>query len=1094
VPLSANLEASFGADGFSLDASFDGLSEIFGAVGLPSLSLDASGTPDLGDFSLEGVAGALGDLDGVIGGALDGFPDVTGLLGPLDASLSTLRLIGDTDFAGLSTQLETAFVPEGAGLAPLVAGAGALGGLPGPRALLDALAALGVDLRAPGALLGGTAGGIVSLVQLLGALMGVEATSAEIERRIDLSADLLDADRLAVLIGQVRAAGGASLAGLMAGVDADDPGVVEIVAAPIEAYAGLVQELVYLVVRGVAFAEATVVHADFPALAVELTVATTGLQESALPPVRALVESFRPMIDQVAALQLPDVGPQTLIDASASLAGQLQTVVDGVAPTAISGLFDPLLDPVLAPIRAVNDQIEAIVAAINAAFQPIRDALHAIDLAPVHEALSTLMGPVQEAIDAINSLLTASQTEVQEAVNDVVSALTPVQTALTEARDAIAAPFNQVHSMLAALDLAALQASLEQTIGQVASAIGAAPVQPVFDVASDVIETAADALSLVPRSLLPDDVKAELDTACASLTSIDLEATRTLLHQELDEIVSSIDASALDAVQAGYQAVKDFVASIDPEPLIAQLESEAFAALSEALDAIDPTTLLAGPLAALDTVRHALDDVDIDALLRPVDDALDTVVDTIESVDPAALVAPVEDALTGVRTTISETLHLQEATAQLEAMDAFVASLAGRLDPAPLLTELQARWSDLLAPLREHGPSVGESLLAGLLGPGAGLAGTGGFLEVLAWIRGVRSGTDVVHGRLERAAARASATRASLATLDLTAVAGELRGAYDALTAAVAALPANSLLRSRLEVTVTATDPRADLATITANLQRVVDRFDEASVTIAATTPPDRSEVSLIAAGLGAAFAPAAPVLAKGRDALRIVGIESLENGLGPALADALEQIGPEPVLAPFAAVVQSIEARLVELVHDGVVVPLTDAVAEVQQLIDSLSVTALLGGVEGVKDDLLGLVDAVRPEHVLSDVIGTFTGLRDTLHALDPLAPIRIAVETLRSTVDTFTREFAPSKLLEPVVTVYDDLAALIGAFDVAGLLEPVLTALGELQRQIDGGMDEVIDALEKLKDACNSEGGPIPGLDLSVAASVDIGGGLGF
>src|SRR5262245_47047107 len=182
MPLSANLEASFGADGFSLDGSFDGLSEIFGGVALPSLSLDASGAPDLGDFSLEGVSGALGDLDGVIGGALDGFPDVTALLGPLDASLSVLRLVGETDFAGLSTQLETAFVPEAAGLAPLVAGAGALGGLPGPRALLDTLAAMGVDIRAPGALLGGTAGGIVSLVQLLGALMGVEATSAELER------------------------------------------------------------------------------------------------------------------------------------------------------------------------------------------------------------------------------------------------------------------------------------------------------------------------------------------------------------------------------------------------------------------------------------------------------------------------------------------------------------------------------------------------------------------------------------------------------------------------------------------------------------------------------------------------------------------------------------------------------------------------------------------------------------------------------------------------------------------------------------------------------------------------------------------------
>ena len=51
------------------------------------------------------------------------------------------------------------------------------------------------------------------------------------------------------------------------------------------------------------------------------------------------------------------------------------------------------------------------------------------------------------------------------------------------------------------------------------------------------------------------------------------------------------------------------------------------------------------------------------------------------------------------------------------------------------------------------------------------------------------------------------------------------------------------------------------------------------------------------------------------------------------------------------------------------------------------------------------------------------------------------------------------------------------------------MLTALHELERQVDGGMDEVLDALEKLKSACSSSGGPIPGLDLGVSASVDVG-----
>src|SRR4051812_22004454 len=126
MALSANLEASFGADGFDLESSFSGLGGIFSGVALPSLSLDASGAPDLGGLSLDGVAGSLGDLDGVIGGALDGFPDVTALLGPLEAALSVLRLAGGTDFSAISAQLEGVSV-DTAGLAGLVSGVGELG-------------------------------------------------------------------------------------------------------------------------------------------------------------------------------------------------------------------------------------------------------------------------------------------------------------------------------------------------------------------------------------------------------------------------------------------------------------------------------------------------------------------------------------------------------------------------------------------------------------------------------------------------------------------------------------------------------------------------------------------------------------------------------------------------------------------------------------------------------------------------------------------------------------------------------------------------------------------------------------------------------
>lgn len=1094
MALSADLEASFTADGFDLSASISSLGDIFGDVALPELSLDDTPALDLGAFASGDVLAAAGDLEGIIGGALDGFPDVTSLLQPLEAALSAIELVGQADVDALVAELEAALLPQHPGLADLVGATSGLGSLPGVQALTGGISAVGLDLRAPGALLGGAAGGVVSLVQLLGALMGVEVASAEIERRMSLAADLLAADRLSALRGRVRAAGGVALAGLLEGVDADDAGVVDIVAAPIEAYAGLVRELVDATVRGVAFAEAAIVHADFEALAVELTLATAGLQESALAPVRELVASAAPIVDLIGRIEVPDVGPDALVAAASDLAGQLQTLIDGVAPTSISALIDPVLDPVLAPIRAVNDVVEQITATIDAAFGPIRDALAAIDLARVETALETITRPVQDAVDAIASVLDDSQTEVQNAVDAVVGALAPVESALITARDEIAAPFNAVHGVLSTLDLAALQATLEETIGSVASAVSSAPVRPVFDVASGVISTAADALSLVPRSLLPDDLQAELETACATVQAIELEPTRALLHDELADILAEIDAGALEAVQTGYQAVQDFIASIDPEPLAAELDAGTFGALAQALADLDPEALLAEPLAALEEVRAALDGIDVEALLAPVEQALDTVNETIESLDAATLVAPVEEALTGARTMIADTLRLDEWTAQLEAIDAEVAAFVERFDPAGPLAELQARWSALLAPLRDRGPSVAGSLLGGLLGPSGGLAAGGGLPEVIAWIGGERDGSQVVRERLERARDRAAQSQAELAGADLDAVATEIRDAYAALTAAVDALPEDSLLRTRLTPTVAATDPRADLTVIGGNLDRATSRFGEAATAIALLTSADRSEVSLVAGGLGAAFSPWSPVLDTGRRLLAVTGIEPPVGHPGTALANALEEIGPGPILAPFAAVVETTLNRLTALVHDGVVAPLTEGVAELQALVDALSVDTLLGGIEGVRTELLGLVDELRPTTVLEAPIATFENLRTTLATLDPLAPVRVAVETLRGTSDRFAAEFAPSVLLAPVIAVHHDVAGLVGAFDVAGLLDPVLAALGDIGRQLDDGMDEVIDALAELQAACSSDGGPIPGIDLSVAASVDLGGALGL
>ena len=137
----------------------------------------------------------------------------------------------------------------------------------------------------------------MSLLQLLGALLAVESISRTIEARATLAADLLGADRLAGLIARVHASGGVQLATLLEGIDPDEAAIVDIVAAPIEAYLGLVAELSGALVCSLAFAEATVVDADFGAPRRRACRGgPAGLSESGLPRSAALIESAVPLL------------------------------------------------------------------------------------------------------------------------------------------------------------------------------------------------------------------------------------------------------------------------------------------------------------------------------------------------------------------------------------------------------------------------------------------------------------------------------------------------------------------------------------------------------------------------------------------------------------------------------------------------------------------------------------------------------------------------------------------------------------------------------------------------------------------------------
>ena len=1096
MPLSATLGASFGAGGFQLDASFSGLTDVLEGVGLPTLSfagdLDAI---DLESFDLSDVIGSMSTVIGRLDSVVGTLPDLDVVLGPLRAALAMLDLVASGELPDLVTSFETAIGPTGTGLPALFETAGRLGDIPGVQPVIDIFAPLGLDLRAPGALVGGPSGGLISLIQLVGALLGVETASREIDERAELAVGLLAAPRIAGLVAVVGQATAARLADLLDGIDPNDATLVDIVARPIETHLADVRELLDLLVRGLAYAEATLVDADLPELVGGLTLASVALSSSALAPVDAFVATLRGYAQPLLDVAVPELGADVVWGATAALASQMETAIAEIEPSTLRRAIDPILDPVLSPLRAVRQALDELGAVLATVLDPVSDAIDAVDLGVITDAIDTVVNPLQDVLDAIGGAIAGATAEVEDLVGSVDDLLDPVRDALTDAAAVITAPFESVSSVLDSLDLDTLLATITETLTAVANALGSVPVRPVFDVAGGAIETTADALGLVPKALLPDDLKAALEAACAPVEALDLEPVRAELHSRLEAIVDGLDASVLEAVEAGYREVTAFVASIDPRPLLTDLEGQAFDALADGLDQLDPTVLLAPIGEVLDEVRHALGSIDLRGMLHPIDEALDTVVSTLNQVSPDELLAPVTQLLDDVREQVDTTLALATWSERLDEVEQSVIDHAGRFDPAPLFVSLRENWSDLIDSMRPD--EAGTGLLAGVTGAALGAlpykVNPGGISEVLAWIRDQRDGAVVVRERLAHASAALSSAATTMQQFDVRAITVELDAGHRALQSALSAHPADSLLVARLAPSIAASSPTASLALVLGNVDRVSSLIASASSTVSVTTAPDRSEVAVVASGLAASFGPLAPVAAKVRELLAAAGADP-DQDPRTALLDALEAAGADSVIGPIEAVGNSIFQRLVELVRDGVFAPLHDGIDEIEGLLDALSVTTLTAGLTALHEQLTAKIDALRPGVVLAGPLSLFDDLRSNLDAFDPLAPVQTAVDELRALIVEFVEQFAPTVVLAPVLEVYDRLSSLIGSFDLGALLDPVLTRLQAIGADIDSGMNRVIDALERLQEACESDGGPIPGLDLSIAASVDVPGGFGL
>ena len=1116
MALVANLQASFAADGFDLDVTVGGVGGQLDATAVAPISLDTGALSaireQLSAPDLQGLAASVGGAAGSLGSVTGLVPDLGALLRPLGPALSTLALAG-ADPAGLAglgatvRGLDSARTGSGIdAVLPAVTAAAALSDHPAVRGLTQIVtrAVPGLDLQAPAAAVTGGLAGVAGLVHLVGGLMAVESITRDLTAGVATTASFLDAGRIEAGLAQLDAwVDSGAVVDLLVGIDPDDPGVVDLVAGVVETYVSTVRELGSAVVTGMAFGEATLAGLDVPELVARVDEASALVRRADLTAVAALAVDLRARLDAFLTFDLP--APPLIDDFLAGVGEVVSTMaaaIDRFQPAVVTDPIRGALTTVTAPLEQVEQAAREVVAGATAALGAVRSAVTAVDLRPVTDAVAAVLAPITAALDALEALVGDAQAAITAAADAVDDVVTPAQQALTTAATAITRAFTAVRDAVDVLGLDEIGATLTDDAQQVAGAIAAAQLRPVFDVVVGALETAADALRLVPRDLLPDDVRAALDAACGRLQAVDLEPVRASLNQELADLVASVDVTVLDAVRQAQQAVVGFLDTIDPRPRVQALEDGPFADLVTRLRAVDPRTPLAPVIAAVDEAKAAITGFDPAAALRPLDEVVDTVVDALAAFDPAALLGPIEQQVTAARQTIMQTLQLDRFEEWLDTAAAFVDGVLDRFDPGAMAAALDEVHQSLVAEAArpDLGPGPVGTVVTALV-EGTGLrVRADAFADVALWLDGSASAQAVVAQRLSAALGTIQRLTATVAAVDLTGVVGRLDAHHSRLVAALSAHADTSRLRLRLDATLAGSAPGALLGGVLVNRDRYLTALADGAAALTRLVAASRSELDEAATALRTATAPLTAVLARVRALLHATtGVVVDGRPLRAVLVELLDRLRPSLLLGPIADALDRLRDRIRTALDGALWQPLRDALGTVRSLVQTLDLSFVRTELTAARDDVVVTVEQLRPTAVLGDLLADVTALQARIAGFDPIGPVRAVTEALADVITTFETELRPTVLAAPALAAYDTVRDTVDAIAVDDVLRPVLDALDGVSAQLEDGMNRLIDALHGVQDACAS-GGPSLGAALGAAAgvagalSVGVSGGFGL
>jgi|GEM_PF-3447690 len=1103
MALAATLQGDFADGGFSVSGTIGELEVDYDTSGLPSAPIDASSIDDaiagLEDSTTSELFEAVQLIVDALGEAGLEIPVLDDVIDPLSTALELgEELITSFDTGAFGGVLDAGVDISGVGIETLQQRVGAvtsaLGG-PEVRAGLDLLESFlpqSIDLD-------GTLGRLTEwfetakvLISVVAGLMGCEGTSREMRDGVELVLSMMRPSEISGLLHRLSGWSGRNVADLLVGVDPNDAELAALIKPAVLNLTSDIRVTAEALTRGLGFGQATLVGLDLPAMETRLTAASNLLVEDGLGQVRALAEQVVDFAAPILGVTLPD--PIESVDAFVTLLqdqmGSMASALENLDPNRLSAVVTSGAQPLLDVVHSIRAAAEQVVVLAASAFDALDELIDSIDLSAITDTISALLEPVQEVLDAITSVIADAEVVIGDVSDAVVAAMNTVRTATEGAAAAIADAFGRVQTVLDGINIDEIQLTIEGKLTPIADTLASARVKPFFDTANDVIDTTATIVAAVPLGLLPDDAKSDLAEAVRPLKEVDFQRdVADVLNAKMAEILEQLDTTVLSAIEEAYQDVITFLAEVDPATPLAEFEADVFDPFIAELRNLNPQDILQPLEDAIDPVREAVAGFNIDdELLAPIEDAIDEMAAGLAALSPADLIAPLQSRIDGVRAEVTTQLRLDDIDGWLDTAEETIVGWFDRIDPARLIGALDGAYANILRDIERgsNGVGLGGSVVVSMM-QGAGLnLRTDSFDEVVRWIQG-EVGSSIVAERLGTAASRLAELRDAVATAELADVVAGLQPEWRALNEAVLALPEGSALRVSLELEVQASDPQALLAPFVEAHASYVVALTDATASLERLAQSERGSIDAVAQAIRDALRPLSAFPIWAMSLLSRFGLDPTGKSLKDLLLELLRAFTPSQLFEPLVTALETLVANFQAAASTGLLAPARTIVGDVRAALDAIDISVITSELEEVFDALVAKLDALRPAVILGPTLGSLAALQAELVNFNPLAPVEVAVEAIKTAIEDGAENLRPTVIFAPAIEIYDTVIGLIGALNVRAMLEPLIIALEGIAADLGEGIDSMAIELKDLQDALPDPDSLASG-SASASASVSI------